>query len=169
MNTRIVIDVGCARHGGDYSIERLIDAYHPELLVGFDPAPNFQDAMPEERHGTTVVLYAEAAWTFDGEVMFSGEGLVAHVGGPARQQERGTQRMVPCVDLARVIMDLGEGDLVVKFDCEGGEFDLLEHLIATGADKRCERILVEWHPVGEGERRHRIETTIGCQLEQWRW
>jgi len=166
----IVVDVGCARWGGDYSVERLIDMFRPDVLIGFDPAKDVAKAMPSAlgilMADTNVVLRREAAWVYDGEVGFREDGLISQVTDDPEAPK------VKCVDLARVIEEMPEGHVVLKIDAEGAEFDLLEHLIATGAVARLMRILVEWHPVGQGERRRAIEAALrrsAIAVEQWRW
>jgi len=166
----IVVDVGCARWGGDYSVERLIDMFRPDVLIGFDPAKNVSEAMPSALAmllgDTNVMLRREAAWTYDGEVGFVESGTISHV---TDDPEAPTVR---CVDLARIIEQMPEGPVVLKVDAEGAEFDLLEHLISTGSVARLSRLLVEWHPVGQGERRRAIEEALRraeVPTEQWRW
>src|SRR5262245_49585252 len=66
---KIVIDVGCARYGGDYSIERLIEKFDPDALYGFDPAwePRMVDAGAYRTH---IEVSTEVAWTRRGLVHF---------------------------------------------------------------------------------------------------
>ena len=167
----IVIDVGCARHGTEYSVERLLRMFRPSYLLGFDPDPHVSRAMPSaaalaELGGKTAVdLRREAAWTFDGEVGFVFNGSRGHVeeGDPRRTKVR-------CVDLARVIEEAPE-PVVLKLDCEGNEYELLEHLIERGAVSRLSRILIEWHKRAEPERRREIMRRVSesCPVEQWHW
>jgi FkbM family methyltransferase len=165
----IVIDVGCARYGGDYSVERLIEMFDPELLWGFDPNPEglseaWQEVAPVQ--GERVIeLRPWAAWTYDGQIGFFADGLNGHI----QDHERATR--VPCFDLARFINELPEGPVVLKLDAEGAEYDLLEHLIATDTDGRLERVLVEWHAPYDPDRRrrNRIERVLLCSVEEWVW
>jgi FkbM family methyltransferase len=158
-----VIDVGCARIGGDYSIERLIEMFQPSKLFGFDPG--WEPGMFTGWAGikTLVTASREAAWTRDGTIGYRADGLNSWV-----TDDRAAPR-VPCFDLARFIDDLPGGPVILKLDCEGAEFDLLEHLIERNVDARLDRLLVEWHPIGEGKRRHAIEMALTCPYEQWRW
>jgi len=161
----IVIDVGCARYGGDHSIERLIEWYHPNQLIGYDPG--WTNDMLTEAAAGAIVVYAWAAWTYDGEVRWLADGLNSQVGDAEHWA------LVPCVDLARVIRELpDEEEVILKIDAEGAEYDLLEHLLATGAIHRLSRLLIEWHPTGQGPRRRAIEDGLRkaeIVTEQWRW
>ena len=159
-----VIDVGCARYGGDFSIERLIEEFSPEILYGFDPSwepPMFD---PPADLKTIVHISNEAVWTHDGVVQFTINGLNGQVTttGPER----------PCVDLARVVRELPDDDIVLKVDAEGSEYELLEHLMAKGMDNRLRLAWIEWHPFGAkdwSQRRASIERRIQCELTEWRW
>lgn len=164
----IVIDVGCAKYGGDYSIERLIEEFDPEVLWGFDPNP----AVPEEatrvdERAHRIELRRQAAWTYDGFVGYLEEGLNSCL------TDRADAPKVPCFDLARFIRELPrDGDIVCKIDAEGAEFELLDHLIATGADRLLKLAWVEWHAFGVDDpagRRASIEERIGCEIAEWTW
>lgn len=165
----IVIDIGCARYGGDYSIERLIERFRPDVIYGFDPNPEglFEAAMSaDQREGRSVrvCLDNRAAWTFDGEIGFRADGLNSWV-----TSDPGAEKVV-CFDLARFIGELEGESIVLKLDAEGAEYDLLPHLIATGTDELLSLASVEWHVRGiedaEGRRRA-IEAGIRCPLEEW--
>lgn len=166
MNT--VIDVGCARWGGDYSVERLLEMFRPDVLHGFDPVPTVSEAMPATAHAapggvTAIQLHRMAAWTYDGEIGYVKDGLTSHI-----TDEPDAPR-VRCIDLARFIAEQPEGPVVLKLDCEGAEIDLLEHLLTRMVTERLTRVLVEWHPWNEPKRRRAIERALKCPVEQWRW
>ena len=58
--------------------------------------------------------------------------------------------------------------MILKLDIEGGEYELLEHLIETGADGCVELALVEWHdlPAREADRDSLI-ARLRCPVEPW--
>src|SRR5213596_3219310 len=103
----IVIDVGCARYGGDYSIERLVEEFHPDVLYGLDPNPAVHTGMPKKEYlsavaATTVTVERAAAWTYDGEIGYVEAGLGSWVTlNPLKPR-------VPCVDLARLVLSQPE-------------------------------------------------------------
>jgi hypothetical protein len=164
---KIVIDVGCAAYGGDRSIERLIKLFEPDILYGFDPA--WEDGMyvPEEGCKTSVVVSNEAAWIRSGSVRFLLDGLNGQVG------EHDHWTLVPCFDLARFIRHIPAGDeIILKLDCEGSEYELLERLIYRAVDRRLSLAWIEWHPIGTSwpeKRRASLESRLRCQVDEWTW
>ena len=173
----IVIDIGCAKYGGDFSIERLLEEFRPEVLYGFDPMqgpdeypwpPNPPDGPTFPTKAMRTYIEKKAAWTYDGEIGFSGSGLGGHIDPDGEN--------VPCFDLAGFIRSLpSDHEIALKIDAEGAEYDLLEHLIATRTDELLKLAWVEWHPKGQAvnsrpdKRRDLIEERIECDLHQWNW
>lgn len=182
---KIVIDVGCARYGGDYSVERLIEEFQPDTLYGFDPHPSVPGQVvylnmgkldlesgglvPPD--GPNIILERKAAWVYDGTIGYLEDGLNSTL------TDREDAPQVECFDLAEFIFDLTRRSseapkIILKMDAEGAEYELLEHLISTGADELLELAWIEWHPkkMTLGERRRRgIERNIHCELAEWLW
>lgn len=169
----VVIDVGCARYGGDFSVERLLAEYDPDFLFGFDPNWKPEMFVPGDELRTRVDISTEAAWTYDGESGFASDGL------NSRLTESGER--VACIDLARWLWEelpavrLTDGHrhkVVLKVDAEGSEYELLEHLHAERADNLIHVAWVEWHAFGVPNptmRRRWIEQNLRCQFMEWRW
>jgi hypothetical protein len=178
----IVVDVGCAKHGGDESIPDLVREFGPSELWGFDPAARDMAYMIDD---TTVIESTYVAWKFDGKIGFKIAGLGGHV-------TSSEPAATPCIDLARWIneMSLEPTDrLIVKLDCEGAEYDLVPHLVERDADLRIDLMLIEWHCEGCGygiwnwddphpdgcradqaewrERRERINAMLRCDSRGW--
>jgi hypothetical protein len=166
----VVIDVGCADHGGDRSIVPLIEHYQPGLLIGFDPQSPSCTYRHEE---TTVMLLDAVGWTSDTTVTMSGGGL----GMRATEDPKG---MTLALDMARVIR-MFAGRIVLKLDAESAEWLIVPHLVANDLDLRLDKILVEWHCVkcGNGAWAHSpphphgtmcdgaVESTVRCPIERW--
>ena len=168
----VVIDVGAARYGGDYSIERLIEQFKPHVLYAFDPNKEalFEAVKAVENREECQIYYDnQAAWTYDGEIGFRADGLNSWLTLDVHAPQ------VPCFDLAKLIDELWlehEQKIVLKLDCEGSEYDLLPHLIQKNADSLLDVCIVEWHPQATAAPRHqrkRIEETIKCELREWPW
>lgn len=98
-------------------------------------------------------LYKEkAAWTYDGTVDFYLDKVSdASWGSSMNQKHRDVQNgknkvTVKCVDLARLINQYNETDLiVVKMDIEGAEYDLLKDFQKKDTFKLIDFIAVEFH------------------------
>jgi hypothetical protein len=133
----IVVDVGCATHGADRSIEPLVERFHPETLFGFDPQVY---ACSFDVDGTTVVLSNEAAWTMSGRVRFDGANLGAHVSAEGKGG-----RFVRAIDIVAFCASLVKRPLYVKLDAEGSEWPIIEALIKTRVDATIDLLLVERH------------------------
>lgn len=177
----IVIDVGCARYGGDYSIERLIEQFEPTHLYGFDPHSSIPTEFvrlmggridvitgePIPPAGPSIHLERAAAWTYDGKIGYYEDGLNSWITTDPNAPK------VRCVDLARVIEELydrHEERIVLKLDCEGCEYEVLKHLIIKGVDELLDVVVVEWHPktVENAENRRRVlEEELNCEVQEW--
>jgi FkbM family methyltransferase len=105
----------------------------------FEPNPRFNSVLKKIKKKVTkkkhiVYLYKEnAAWTYDGTVDFYLDKVSdASWGSSINQKHRDVQNgknkvTVKCMDLARLINQYNETDLiVVKMDIEGAEYDLLK-------------------------------------------
>lgn len=152
------------------SIGPLIERFHPDTLYGFDP---LADAGISEMDGTRVVLDARAAWIEDGtlDLATGFNGLNATV-----MREKNTWgewdavTAVPCFDFPRWLTESGLSDVVLKADCEGAEFPILERIVADGLDSLIVLLLVEFHDnymVGFAERRERLLGGLRCPVELW--
>lgn len=170
----VVIDIGCARHGNDYSIERLIEEFRPEYLYGFDPHESITDKSYVVDQ-TMITLRRQAAWLYDGEIGFLSEGLNSCL------SSRDDIPKVTCFDLGRWIyeempaLNTRTGrihEVVLKMDAEGAEYELLEHLIEKGYDKLIHVAWIEWHPFGVKNpemRRRWIEEHLDEKVELMEW
>jgi FkbM family methyltransferase len=178
----IVIDIGCARYGGDYSIERLVEEFNPDTLYGFDPNGEVFASVPAKAeradlkrwvlpNSTELMLEQKAAWLYDGKIGYLSETLNSAL------TDRTDVQQVECFDLSEFIYELTRHTseaprIVLKMDAEGSEYDLLDRLIATGADKLLELAWIEWHPgrIPNGaQRRKTIEERISCPITEWLW
>lgn len=164
----IAIDVGCARYGGDFSLERMLSEFAPDVLFGFDPEWDESMFSPPEEMTAQVIVQKAAAWVYNGKIGFEGSRLGGHIASSAR--------LVPCIDLAEFIRSLpSDHDIVLKIDAEGAEYELLEHLIGLRVDELLTLAWVEWHPPGvrvngrPDVRRDAIEESISCEIVEWRW
>ncbi len=162
-----MVDLGCQRHGTDYSIEPLAKRFAPKVLLGFDPAstPACYDL-----EGTEIVIAASAAWVHDGTMELSGvdDEATIMVDSDARNA---TERTVPCFDFSAWLGRLKSPQVVVKMDIEGAELPVLEKIVADGTDDRISLLVLEWHNQFFDEdyrsRRSKVEEALRCPVEVW--
>jgi hypothetical protein len=133
---RVVVDIGSASYGGDQSVIPLIEEFQPDRLLGFDPNTEARDYLVGD---TEVSEKRLAAWTSDKPLTYRRAGLGGWIDptGP-----------IQCVgfNLAALLLSFdAEDELILKLDCEGAEYPLVPHLIATGAAARLRLALIEWH------------------------
>jgi hypothetical protein len=170
--TRVVIDVGCATHGGDESINYLISEFDPDLLLGFDPATQDSTRMVGE---TLVIERKAAVTTYDGYTGFMVEGLSGRLFEGAPE--------TPCFDLAGLVREWKDREVILKMDAETAEFELLPYLMNEGLDSHLLLAWVERHCLscGRGGGGHRpgckdtsslarydeIAAAMGCEMHSW--
>lgn len=167
----IVVDLGCCTRAGDDSVRPLIRRYKPDVLYGFDPGAKDRT---EFINGTRCEFRAMAAWTYYGTIEM-GVGSGQHLcdtlvrdygyGGPWQRVDQ-----VPCFNFADWL-DALEEPAVVKMNIEGGEFDLLEHVLDRDADWNVLEWLIAWHdgrlPAEYSERRKAIEARLRAPAKSW--
>lgn len=163
---KVVFDIGCHDHNGESSIPELIERYNPDLLIGFDPHPDHQEERglwkSVIRTVRGVVTHRAAAWIHDGEVNFYEDTTRSHVTNTG-------DKTVRCIDLCAWIVDawLLYGDVILKLDCEGSEYELLQAIRDQDLDTKLSLILVEWHPPRPSQKARDLEASLRCPVEHW--
>ena len=158
----VVIDVGCARYGGDYSIERLLAEFQPRVLLGYDP--NMDDASYTQ-DGAEITVTKAAVWTHTGTCEYVSPGLGGFIRG-----DRGSTAMFDVHAIVTSARETLGGPLVLKLDCEGAEYGILERLIEQGSDRLVDFAWVEWHgPDREPYRAWIEQNWKGPRMEEWLW
>jgi hypothetical protein len=149
----IVVDLGCYHWDEAYSLEALAVEYQPEMIYGFDPSPLLNTSVAE-LGGASIQLARAAAWLYNGEVSYLDKRMGSRAGAG--------DGLVPCLDFAAWLYDLGE-PVVVKMDIEGGEYELLPRLVETGADYFIEELLLEWHRGADLD----LQARLACPVWDW--
>lgn len=171
MSHELVVDIGAYPHGGDDSIGALLAEYRPDLVLAFDPWPLFK---PEiyKREGAIVLAYQAAAWVYDGDVELASHVADSTVMTSKNRRQEWTVNptvLVPCFDLAKYLALLPIPP-VLKLDCEGAEFPLLEALIGTRVP--LAEVRVEWHDHAMDDptldrRKTWIIDQLECEVRPW--
>ncbi len=139
----IVVDVGCANHGVP-SLDPLLERFDPGAYYGFDP--HAEDRVYTQGNSLVQISH-EAAWTYNGKVRFQAEGSASRI------DRFETEVLVDCFDFGEWLEPLLAHDVVVKLDCEGSEFALIDVMRKRAQLERLHLLLVEWH--------------IPCAVEEW--
>lgn len=143
------------------------------LMHAWEPNPDYAEAFAEEPYKDRVVLHQQAAWVYNGTLEFL-PGRDASIIAALRVKPKGVFRnfhpiahsldrpenahkqphsepiVVACIDLAAWMMENLQLDdfVVLKLDVEMAEYDIVLHLIRTGAIWLVDEALVEQHAWG---------------------
>jgi FkbM family methyltransferase len=142
-----IVDVG-----GHIGLFAWRAAPHAERLLTFEPVPdNFallerNLAGPAFAHVERVnAAVADHAGTL--RLFLGGKNTGGHTSFPAHVPAPGAHVDVPCVALAAELEARGVRRVgLLKLDCEGGEYAVLDGLASYGLD-RIDRIAKEYHPL----------------------
>lgn len=150
----LVIDIGAYR--GEWA-EKIFDLYHPMIIL-IEPTPYIL--------GTPFgQVINKAAATYDGTKKFGG----AYYYTSAHEEP---DHEYPCFDINTLLERYSEIALV-KFNCEGDEYDLLDHIIGANLHSRIANLQIQFHEIdGEPylERYERIASRLRESHEiQWRY
>jgi len=162
----VVLDVGA--YIGDWS-EQIARRYGARIFA-FEPNPEAFRVLTARLAGERVQCFDYALGAADGDGVLSivgpGSSLSASVPGA------GTAT-VPVRDVVAIMDALGIGDVdLCKVNIEGGEFDLLERLMAADRLRRVRLLSVqfhEWQP-GAYRRRRAIRRALArTHTEVWNY
>lgn len=181
----VYIDIGC--FDGDSIIKFL--ANNPEKkweVFGFDPNPNFTELWVNLADGLTVNNIQEismsraAAWINNDPVSFTVRPPEAPYGSTIMKNKndwgQGQIIQVEAFDFSEWLKEnfTEEDYVVVKCDCEGAEYDILDKLIADGNQNLVDFLFVEFHDKKlKGEdyslRRLNILKNLTIPWREWVW
>lgn len=177
----IVVDVGCQPHpgkgrcaGGEESVYKLCERFHPDVLIGFDPlVEDIVSQYTHEGHTTTIMLRQALAW----HEPVPGETFPVLIRDDSTHQPRGAEDgdgWFPAVSIPD-LLDCLPRPVIVKFDCEGCEYPILHEIRRRDIDLTLDLVLIEWHdwiypPTGR-QVSHGWEefgkTELRCPVEGW--
>jgi FkbM family methyltransferase len=114
-------------------------------IVAFELDPGVKDSFEDRPN---VELRTEAVGTQNKQVRFEIAGIAGHeveVGAKGDDCARCvTVRMIDFAEYLTKNFQLADY-VAVKIDVEGGEYELFEHLLKTGAVSLLDELFVEWH------------------------
>jgi FkbM family methyltransferase len=173
MERAVVVDVGA--NTGEFSrwmtlLANIAARHHSRShLIGqlnvtmLDPQPSMAPVLTKlvtdlrrRTPNVSVSFLPVAAWTRNGNMTFYSlkssqeSSLMADGADASRMVNSGQKTIVPTIDLAAWLLHGASFSdaftlRLLKIDIEGAEYDLLPHLIVSGALCRATHLLVEWH------------------------
>lgn len=132
----------------------------PEFsLVGFEiqqDIEHFSAELKSKHPGRDINVIYSAVCDYDGEIEYFEPAKWGknYKGGTTTVNNKesmsvdySTPKTAPCIDFAEwVSKNLNDSTFsFVKIDIEGGEYDLIEHLIKTGSIDKINVMAIEWH------------------------
>ncbi len=150
--TKIFIDIGT--HNGN-SIEKAVKEYPDfDKFYGYEPITSLcKKARNKFTNDKRVHIYNVAVdvQEEDRKTITIYEDHIRHKLGTTFYKDKKVGRLKPtkceCVNVDYIFKHVSESDYVIlKIDVEGKEYDILEHLLATGQlTKYVDKIFCEWH------------------------
>jgi FkbM family methyltransferase len=143
----VVIDIG-ANTGQE--IEQLLPTKCE--IHSFEPHPLIYNIL-DEKYNSTPNLFLNncAAWKSNGQMTLFYKNSKTNVNGGASlisSKENINTKLssqVACIDIADYIYNLNKNVDLMKIDCEGAEYEILNHLFETKCYKRVKNIYYEDH------------------------
>jgi len=169
----IYIDCGVNK-GSDINMFRKMYNEEEWRIIGFEPAPDclkFLKTQKPEGWLDNIELIEAGVADRNGKMTFY-EGKQT-VSGSLRSDKtsymRGTTVTVDVVDFAEFLDQFSEDDyIIVSMDIEGGEYDVIDHLIRTDKLKMINEIYVEYHTTklknNEKQREARLTEAMNEQI-----
>lgn len=139
----VVFDVGA--HEGNFAA--ILHQRHGCKVEAFEPVPEFYNRCARRfANNPKIRLWPFGLGAFDRSTPF---GVKGDMSGAFCTSPNEVEH-VPIRDIDSVLENLmGEFDQValLKLNCEGGEYEILERLLGLGLEKRFDHIQVQFHTV----------------------
>jgi FkbM family methyltransferase len=165
-----VVDVGA--YDGHWS-EQVLDRNPGAIAWAFEPDPTAQKRLRRclgDRSDAHILAYGLADADRTAALTLEGPGSSIYAGGAA-----GTFGVadIELREADRALRSLSIDEIaLLKVNIEGAEFDLFDHLIATGWLPRCDQLLIqfhEWHPRARARRRRIRRALRRSHDEVWNY
>lgn len=166
----IIIDIGA--YEGEFT-KKIQDKYRC-FVVAFEPT-NAIEKLYNVSYASVVsgklLIVKEAAWLHDGEIEMGGENFWVGM------YEHDNKQKFPCIDIAEYAADNMDGiphqiDLM-KINIEGGEYQVLRHLINNRVQFHIKYFQIQFHLVdgqdSEKEYQEIADMLSGTHELQWRY
>lgn len=120
-------------------------------IYAFEPNPNMDVYWRAITKDNKKVIYSQkAAYIDNGPHQFTVDTNKVALGSTLMKGKRnwgkGEIIDVECFDFSEWVSQLVDSYIIVKMDCEGAEFPILEKMIKDGTDEMINELWCEFHP-----------------------
>lgn len=121
-------------------------------IIAFDANPKFKDDWSKiESENDNVEFHLKAAWIEDTELEFAVDQTDTPLGSTLMKSkvkiwDNSPKIKVEAFDFSQWLRRYENDLVVVKIDCEGAEFKILQKMIDDGTIYIPNRLMVEFHP-----------------------
>lgn len=146
----IFVDIGA--YNGDtiqqfYNWGHLLGDPHEFKIYAFEPNPIHKEALETlEKQKKNLTVSNKAAWVTNGKIEFTVDDIGSTVMKSKKNWGKGEIIEVECFDFSEWLQNNADEFVIVKMDCEGAEFPILERLIADNTIELIDMLWVEMHP-----------------------
>lgn len=164
------VDVGA--YNGDtveqfFKMGHLIGDPKKFKIYAFEPNPEHQKALRElQIIRPNLTVSDKAAWTNNGTIKFTVDDIGSTVMRSKKNWGKGTIIEVECFDFSEWIRKNADDFVIVKMDCEGAEFPILEKLIEDDTIRLIDMLWVEMHPNKVTDYTTTYKNNLVAQLKQ---
>lgn len=169
MKKNVYLD--CGGHYGE-GLQEFIVKYKMDknwIIETFEPNPACDYINRLSSMKLNITAHQKAVWIYDGTIQFSQEnvdksnskspndgkskldgwGSVISELGSTHLRYSESPIDVECVDFDKVLSkyDKQKYNVIVKFDIEGAEYQILRHIFKNGSVNNIAEIYIEWHHV----------------------
>lgn len=161
----LVIDAG--GYEGEWTA-RMVARYGCRSEI-FEPVPAFAERC-KRQFGKNTLVHVQAA-ALGGSSRVTRFGFAADGTSEFRATGHSTVVEAPVVDVSDVLARLGDEPVAcLKLNIEGGEYEVLERILATGQVAQCTSLLIQFHqqPDGWQQRRKALQTQLhATHIQEW--
>lgn len=168
------IYIDCGAFTGDTVDCEFLFNFKADKKIAFEANP---DLLPYVTNKAFDEVHNKAVWTKNGEVVFYQDQSKRPLGSTIKgSKTTGILKpiSVEAIDFSEYIKSYKKDNVLVKMDCEGAEFDILEKMIIDGTITIPSALYVEFHPnkVPEYTTTYKNDLVkrirqLGVKIEEW--
>lgn len=141
---KIFIDCGCS---DGRSILKYKEVFSDYDFYGFDILDIYNKEWKKLSEKHNIKFIKKAVWISDGIIKYSRTERIdgATIMGNKWNYDKNNEKEIESIDFSKWLEQFKDDEVVIKFDIEGAEEDVLEKIISDGNYQMIKRIYIEWH------------------------